>query len=168
MQVVKVNRLCTNCLGGGHFKNQCKSLHKCKMCQKSHHTLLHSASPRSQDRATAQRNTPVGSHAATRLKSDVLLMTCRVLITAPDSSTVETRALLDNASSASFIGTQSLSTSHKSINPCVWDRWNISQTPHTVCHSLPTLISPALWKKDRCHCSCGTDLRSWIWSTRSN
>lgn len=108
MQVVKVNRLCTNCFGGRHFKNQCKSLHKCKVCQKSHHTLLHSevqnkASPRSQDRATAQANTPVGSHAATRLKSDVLLMTCRVLITAPDSSTVEARALLDNASSASFI-----------------------------------------------------------------
>ena len=45
----------------------------------------------------------MGSHAVTRLKSDVLLMTCRVLITAPDGSTVEARALLDNASSASFI-----------------------------------------------------------------
>ena len=111
MQVVKVNRLCTNCLGGGHFKNQCKSLHKCKVCQKSHHTLLHSetqnkASPRSQDRATAQADTPVGSHAVTRLKSDVLLMTCRVLITAPDGSTVEARALLDNTSSASLISEQ--------------------------------------------------------------
>ena len=30
-------------------------------------------------------------------------MTCRVLITAPDGSTIEARALLDNASSASFI-----------------------------------------------------------------
>ena len=27
MQVVKVHHLCANCLGGGHFKNQCKSLH---------------------------------------------------------------------------------------------------------------------------------------------
>ena len=101
MQVVKVNCLCTNCLGGGHFKNQ---VHKCKVCQKPHHTLLHSeaqnkASPRFQDRATTQADTPVGSHAATRLKSDVLLMTCRVLITAPDGLTVEARALLDNASS---------------------------------------------------------------------
>ena len=68
--MVKVHRLCANCLGGGHFKNQCKSLHKCKVCQKSHHTLLHyetqnKASPRSQDRATAQADTPVGSHAVT-------------------------------------------------------------------------------------------------------
>ena len=105
MEVVKVNRLCTNCLGGGHFRNQCKSMHKCKVCQKRHHTLLHSE-PQNKAvpyRATSQSDTPVGSHAASRLKSDVLLMTCRVLITAPDGSTVEARALLDNASSASFI-----------------------------------------------------------------
>ena len=30
-------------------------------------------------------------------------MTCRVLVTAPDGSSVEARALLDNASSASFV-----------------------------------------------------------------
>ena len=95
MQVVKANRLCTNCLGAGHFKNQCKSLHKCKVCQKPHHTLLHSetqnkSSPKSQDQATgpAQPEVPVGSYAASRLKSDILLMTSRVLITAPDGSAV--------------------------------------------------------------------------------
>jgi hypothetical protein len=38
----------------------------------------------------------VGSHATTRLKSDAL-------ITSPDGSAVEARALLDNASSSSFI-----------------------------------------------------------------
>ena len=38
-----------------------------------------------------------------KLQSNTLLMTCRVLITAPDGSSVEVRALLDNASSASFI-----------------------------------------------------------------
>ena len=105
MQVLKVNRLCTNCLSSGHFKNQCKSLHRCKVCQKPHHTTLHietqSKAPHNRD--APQGDTPVGSHAATRLTSDVLLMTCRMLITAPDGSTVEVRALLDNASSASFI-----------------------------------------------------------------
>ena len=38
LQAVKTNCLCTNCLGSGHFKNQCKSMHKCKVCQKPHHT----------------------------------------------------------------------------------------------------------------------------------
>ena len=105
MQVLRVNRLCTNCLGTGHFKNQCKSLHRCKVCQKPHHTILH-LEPQSRtdpkSRATKE-DTSVGSHATTRLKSDALLMTCRVLITSPDGSAVEARALLDNASSSSFI-----------------------------------------------------------------
>lgn len=34
------------------------------------------------------------SHAATGIKSDLLLLTCRVLVEAPDGSTVEARALL--------------------------------------------------------------------------
>lgn len=101
IQALKVNRSCTNCLGSGHFNNQCKSIHKCKVCQKHHHTLLHIETQ--SKAAPSQEGTPVGSHAATRLTSDVLLMTCRVLIAAHDGSTVEARALLDNASSASFI-----------------------------------------------------------------
>ncbi len=64
---------------------------KRKECQKSHHTLLH-------DSKTPSEEISVGSNTATSLKSDVLLMTCRVLITAPDGSSVEARALLDNAS----------------------------------------------------------------------
>ena len=45
----------------------------------------------------------VPSHPAVKLKSSLLLMTCRILVSAPDGSMVEARALLDNASSASFI-----------------------------------------------------------------
>ena len=104
MQVLKANRLCSNCLGHGHFKQQCKSIHKCKVC---HHTFLHIEpqidTPRSTDPITSQETLSVSSNAAARLKSNVLLMTCCVLITAPDGSSVEARALLDNASSASFV-----------------------------------------------------------------
>ena len=39
--VLKSNGLCMNCLGSGHFKQQCKLSHKCKVCQRPHHTLLH-------------------------------------------------------------------------------------------------------------------------------
>ena len=63
MQVLKINRLCTNCLSGGHFKLQCKSVHKCKECQKSHHTLLHDSKKPSEEIS-------VGSNTAS-LKSDV-------------------------------------------------------------------------------------------------
>ena len=37
------------------------------------------------------------------IKSDLLLMTCRVQVEAPDGSTMEARAILDSGSSASFI-----------------------------------------------------------------
>ena len=41
MSVPKDNRLCMNCLTSGHYQRQCKSVHKCKLCQKPYHTLLH-------------------------------------------------------------------------------------------------------------------------------
>lgn len=62
----------------------------------SHHTTHRDTDQGNGD--TPHEDT-VGSHAATRLTSDVLLMTCRVLITAHDGSTVEARALLDNVHS---------------------------------------------------------------------
>ena len=37
MSTVKLN----NCLGSGHIWKQCTSIHKCKVFQKRHHTLLH-------------------------------------------------------------------------------------------------------------------------------
>ena len=103
LQAVRTNHLCTNCLGSGYFKNQCKSTHKCKVCQRPHHTLLHSNTSRAQDQPPTQGDTPVGTRTVSRVKSDVLLMTSRVLVTAPDGSTVGARTLLDNASSAFFI-----------------------------------------------------------------
>jgi len=41
MSVVKSNDLCMNCLRPGHFVKQCRSMNRCRRCQKSHHTLLH-------------------------------------------------------------------------------------------------------------------------------
>ena len=103
LATTKDKNLCRNCLNGGHIAKQCKSLHRCKKCQRSHHTLLHMED---------QENTglQVASNAAVRLKSSSLLMTCRILVTSPNGSSTEARALLDNASSASFI-TQHLAQS---------------------------------------------------------
>ena len=137
MQVLKVNRLCTNCLGTGHFKNQCKSIHRCKVCQKPHHTMLHlespsRADPKSRDGSATQEETSVGSHTTTRLKSDVLLMTCHVLITSPDGSAVEARALIDNASSSSFISERlvhSLSLPRMQQSICVSGIGGLSHKP---------------------------------------
>ncbi len=64
----------------------CKSLHRCKQCQRPHHSLLHIDGK--------DIETPV-NHAAVRIQSDLLLMTCQVLVESP-------QALLDSGSSASF------------------------------------------------------------------
>ena len=94
------------CVMGGHFKKHCKSIHKCKVCQKPHHTLLHMEQPRN---PASGGSIPIGdvthvsSTTAVKLKSNALLMTCRVSVIAPDGSSVEARALLDSASSASFV-----------------------------------------------------------------
>ena len=99
VSLLRDNNLCMNCLSSGHFVKQCKSVHKCRKCQRPHHMLLHVDKP-ADDNPTDAR---VPSHPAVKLKSSLLLMTCRV------GSTVEARALLDNASSASFVLVQSLS-----------------------------------------------------------
>ena len=104
--ILKTNDLCMNCFGSGHFVRQCKSLHRCKKCQKPHHTLLHVEGQGETPPTPPPTNTiekPVVSNTAVGLKSDSLLMTCRVLVSALDGSSIEARAILDSASSASFI-----------------------------------------------------------------
>lgn len=104
VSTLKEHGICMNCLRPGHFVKQCKSVHYCRKCQKPHHTLLHvekttttNSSDPQQVVSTVSANTAVG------LSPDSLLMTCRVQAQAPDGSTVEVRALLDSASSVSFI-----------------------------------------------------------------
>ena len=111
ISTLKENNLCMNCLNSGHFVKHYKSIHKCRKCQRPHHTLLHvetqgdSSTRPSVSTEPPNSNDPtrIASHTAVRLKSSSLLMTCRVLVNAPDGSTIEARALLDNASSTSFV-----------------------------------------------------------------
>ena len=41
VSTLRSNNLCLNCLKPGHFARQCNSTHKCKKCQRAHHTLIH-------------------------------------------------------------------------------------------------------------------------------
>ena len=116
--VLKRNNLCVNCLGR-HFIKQCRSLQRCKHCQRSHHTLLHIEPPTNTIPTTAGSNAAPGngtpevpSHAAIKLKSSSLLMTCRVIVTSPQGHSVEARALLDSASSASFVSERLVQSLH--------------------------------------------------------
>ena len=99
---------CLNCLRPGHFVKHCKSLHHCRKCQKPHHTLLHV----DEKEPVASTIIPpshltVANHAASTINPDLsartLLMTCRVQVRGPDGCLVQSQALLDSASSASFV-----------------------------------------------------------------
>ena len=87
----------------------CKSSHRCKKCQRLHHTLLHldqeerNCAASNQPHSDVPAPTQIVSNAAIKLRSSSLLMTCRVLVFAADGSTVEARALLDNGSTSSFV-----------------------------------------------------------------
>lgn len=101
---VREHSLCVNCLKPGHFHKQCKSSHRCRECQKPHHSLLHVEPQSDSSVPTPDPGTQVAAHTATGLKSNLLLMTCQVSASSLDrTSIVQTRALLDSASSASSI-----------------------------------------------------------------
>jgi Pao retrotransposon peptidase/Family of unknown function (DUF5641)/Protein of unknown function (DUF1759)/Putative peptidase (DUF1758)/Integrase zinc binding domain len=40
-KIVQNNRLCMNCFNPAHIARQCTSKHRCKTCDKPHHTMLH-------------------------------------------------------------------------------------------------------------------------------
>ena len=114
LSFLKSNGLCINCLRPGHYIKGCRSLHKCKLCQKPHHTLLHAEEKNSSASAppagavsgvntqsSLSASTPISSYAAVGIRSDLLLMTCRV--ESSDGSRMEARALLDSGSFASFV-----------------------------------------------------------------
>ena len=101
--IVKSNNLCMNCLRSDHYSQNCKSSHRCRDCQKPHHSLLHFNSKNDTGGAApAQTAMTVQSNTAT-LKTSSLLMTCQVMIISPNGSSTKARALLDSGSSASFV-----------------------------------------------------------------
>ena len=102
LSTVRSNGLCINCLRPGHYSKDCSSTYRCKHCQKPHHSLLH-VEPRKDASPIGSDSTSVSNHVAMSLKSDMLLMTCNVLVESPNGSVSECRALLDSGSTVSFI-----------------------------------------------------------------
>ena len=119
---MKSHNYCMNYLRPGHFVRECKSFHKCKKCHMLHHTLLHIDPDMRNDTSPRSSNPPsesVSSNAAASPSSKSVLMTCRVVVHAPDGSAAEARALLDSGSTASFMSERlsqslSLARSHQS------------------------------------------------------
>ena len=83
--ILKSSNLCLNCLKPGHIVKNCRSLHKCHVCQRPHHTLLHIE--RNEQPPMSHSTIPpttVSSHIATKIQADTLLMTCRIQVKSPN------------------------------------------------------------------------------------
>ena len=91
---------CINCLRKGHSVSQCK-LSNCRICNQSHHTLLHkytSSMPNNSER-------PSNSHVMHASVNDdrVILATAVVKVKRKSGDFVLARALLDSGSQTNFV-----------------------------------------------------------------
>lgn len=102
---------CFNCLREGHITTACTSTSRCLICNKSHHTLLHSQPGKPSVPSLGQSNrdngdtsTVVGccSLNATAEKA-VFIASARVRIVNESGESIEVRALLDTCAEASLI-----------------------------------------------------------------
>ena len=103
MGMVKEQGLCMNCLKKGHIAERCRAPRMCKKCTRQHHTLLHRDADHASSRKSDEEAKEETHVAALSVSEQVLLMTCKVKITAPDGSSTMARALIDPGSSCSFI-----------------------------------------------------------------
>ena len=112
MLILKANNLCINCLWPGHFVKQCRPLHCYCKCQKPHHNLLHveSKEKSSNPPFTDSSVRSIASNASADLSSNLLLMTCHILVDSPDGLAIEARVVLDSTSSASFVSKRLVQT----------------------------------------------------------
>ena len=98
---VRRHILCLNCLRQGHYASQCKSTPRCEECHGKHHTLLHHDSTKVKNRSPpesseASETRSIANHDTNGRQGSILLMTCQVIIQAPDGVTVQVRVLLDS------------------------------------------------------------------------
>ena len=101
MSSVKPKDLSLNCLHPEHFVKQCRSTHHCHKSQKFHHTLLHIDQEMKIYAPTQGVNLTANANPDTL--PGALLITYRELSHGPDGSSIQARALLDSASSVSFV-----------------------------------------------------------------
>ena len=104
ISVVRKSGLRINFLRKGHVAVDCKAPLRCKKCPKKHHTLLHrDADSVPQEKPKTDDKVEENHVAALTMSEQVLLITCKVNVTANDGSSTVARAVIDPASSASYV-----------------------------------------------------------------
>ncbi|XP_036347065.1 uncharacterized protein LOC118756406 [Rhagoletis pomonella] len=97
--------LCINCLSKGHQMAQCPSTHRCKVCSKQHHSLLHRGSTSAQQTTNPppSREAAVHTHMHNSSSDNVILATAMILVRDSSGDYRLGKALLDSCSQVNFI-----------------------------------------------------------------
>ncbi|XP_049316915.1 uncharacterized protein LOC125779686 [Bactrocera dorsalis] len=98
--------LCINCLSKGHQVANCSSSHRCKVCARQHHSLLHRGSPSGQPTTTQlfpTQEAAVHTHMNNSSLDNVILATAKIFVRDSTGSYRLGTALLDSCSQANFI-----------------------------------------------------------------
>ena len=106
MVVLKEHEHCINCRKPAHFVKQYPCGQKCRKCQKAHHTSLHidKEAPKQTKEVCSLKQTPGTSMHHLQLGGHhPVVFPCQVQIVSVDDSTMKPRALMDSASSTSFL-----------------------------------------------------------------
>ena len=83
-----------NCLRKEHMAEKCRAPAMCRKCTKHHHTLLHRDANSSPQEKPKRGDKVEETHVvALTVSEQVLLMTCKVKVTAADGSSTISMAL---------------------------------------------------------------------------
>ncbi|XP_059058077.1 uncharacterized protein LOC131851578 [Achroia grisella] len=111
---VQNNNICFNCLGNNHSAVSCKSINRCRICKKQHHSLLHPNNVDTSDSSGKTNSTTNDAESNSKRLSaffssgsvkcnHVLLPTALVKAVSETGKQFVIRALLDQGSQTSFI-----------------------------------------------------------------
>ncbi|CAL8136776.1 unnamed protein product [Orchesella dallaii] len=102
-ELVKLNRLCFNCLRKDHRIFNCTSKATCRKCNRKHHTLLHEERPPPpQEEPQGSSGKQLSSHHA-NMDTQVLLSTAIVRVKTRSNGDQLCRIFLDTGSEGTFI-----------------------------------------------------------------
>ena len=108
MSHITTNKLCHNCLAGGHTTTACKSYYRCKECKQKHHTTIHQQAP----------SAPVNHSTSTSHQvPDALMTTARLLLIGSDGTELQARALIDSGAGISLITQRAAQMLHLPLEP---------------------------------------------------
>lgn len=105
------NRLCFNCLFGGHHATTCRSTYKCKKCHRRHHYLLHVDNDAQTATASKEEKRDVGEGPSSKactstsngLNIQAILPTVGLQIEDASGQSQNFRALIDSGAQNSLV-----------------------------------------------------------------